>query len=69
MTKKWHVISQRYLGTLKTCHPQHPKPPEDCVEGYLSAVQRLQVTPVNGAKIVYTPFAWCRRTLAGKGIC
>ena len=27
----------------------------DCVEGYLSAVQRLRVTPVNGAKIVYTP--------------
>lgn len=31
------------------------KPPEDCIEGYLSAVQRLRVTPVNGAKIVYTP--------------
>jgi phosphomannomutase len=30
-------------------------PPEDCVEGYLSAVQNLRVTPSKGAKIVYTP--------------
>ena len=30
-------------------------PPQDCIEGYLSAVQCLRVTPKLGAKIVYTP--------------
>ena len=48
------------------------KPPEDCIEGYLSAVQLLRVTPVNGAKIVYTPLhgvggPWLERVFVDAG--